>query len=133
VIDSFSNLIIKEIKLRNMRTTKEVWEHHCIAFAKANIDDVMFDFADDAIYVTTNKVIKGKENIRKQYDNHFKSLEVGSISKIVSETIEGEIVFFEWTADTPSIHIPDGVDTFVIRDGFIMAQTVRGTVISKAK
>lgn len=116
-----------------MRTTKEVWEHHCIAFANANIDDLMFDFADDAIYVTTNNVIKGKDNIRKQYDNHFKSLETGSTSKIISETIEGEIVFFEWTADTPSIYIHDGVDTFVIRNGFIVAQTVRGTVISKAK
>jgi len=116
-----------------MRSTKEVWEHHCFAFANANIDDVMFDFADDAIYVTTNKVIRNKENIRKQYDGHFKSLEVGSTSKIVSETIEGEIVSFEWTADTPSIYIPDGVDTFVIRNGFIVAQTVRGTVIIKAK
>lgn len=128
------NWKISKVKNKlHMRTTREVWEHHCIAFANADIDDVMFDFADDAIYVTTNTVIKGKENIRKQYDSHFKSLEVGATSKIISETIDGEIVFFEWTADTPSIYIPDGVDTFVIRDGFIVAQTVRGTVISKVK
>ncbi len=116
-----------------MRTTKEVWEHHCIAFADANIDDVMFDFAEDAIYITTGKVISGKENIRKQYDSHFKAQVPGSSSKIISETIEGEIVLFEWIADTPSIYILDGVDTFVIRNGFIVAQTVRGTVISKTK
>lgn len=48
-----------------MRTTKEVWEHHCIALDSANIGDVMFDFAVDAIYVTAKKVIKGKENIMK--------------------------------------------------------------------
>jgi hypothetical protein len=116
-----------------MRTTKEVWEHHCIAFANANIDEVISDFAEDAIYVTANNVIKGKENIRKIYDNHFKTAEEGSTSKIISQTLEGEIVIFEWTSDTPSIYIPDGVDTFVIRDGFIVAQTMRGTVINKEK
>lgn len=116
-----------------MRTTKEVWEHHCIAFAAADIDGVMSDFADDAIYVTANNVIKGKENIRNLYDSHFKSMNKGDSSTIISQTIEGEIVFFEWAADTANTSISDGVDTFVIRNGFIAAQTMRCTVVNKIK
>lgn len=116
-----------------MRTTKEVWDHHCKAFAEADIDAVMFDFAEDAVYVTTNKVIRSKSNIRKLYDDHFKSLVPGSSSTIISQTIEGEIVFFEWAADSPTASISDGVDTFIIRNGFIIAQTMRGTVVSKVK
>lgn len=116
-----------------MRSTEEVWEHHCIAFAKANIDEVMSDFAEDAIYITTNKVIRGKENIKELYDNHFKSLDKDAASTIVSQTVEGEIVFFEWAFESPTIKIADGVDTFIIRDGFIVAQTMRSTVVSKTK
>lgn len=116
-----------------MRTTKEVWEHHCVAFANANIDEVMSDFAEDALYITTNKVIRGRENIRILYDSHFKSLEKDSQSKIISETMEGEIVFFEWTFESPTVKISDGVDTFIIRDGYIVAQTMRSTAINKTK
>ncbi len=82
----------------------------------------MEDFADDAIYVTTNKAVKGKDRIRAIYDSHFRSLDPAATSSIISQTIEGEIVLFEWTADTPAISITDGVDTFVIRNGSIVAQ-----------
>ena len=116
-----------------MRTTKEVWEHHCVAFANADIDAVISDFAEDAFYITTNKIIRGKEQIRELYDSHFKSLEKNSKSVIVSETMEGEIVFFEWTFESPTIRITDGVDTFIIKDGLIVAQTMRSTVINKTK
>lgn len=44
-----------------MRTTKEVWDHHCIAFANADIDEVMSDFAEDAIYITADRVIRVKK------------------------------------------------------------------------
>ncbi|WP_298901731.1 nuclear transport factor 2 family protein [uncultured Psychroserpens sp.] len=114
-----------------MRTVKDVWEHHKVAFANANLEEVMLDYAEDCIYVTTNKSLVGKDKIRALYKNHFDTLEEGSSSSIISETIEGEIVFFEWTADSPSISISDGVDTFVIRNGYIVAQTMRATVVPK--
>jgi ketosteroid isomerase-like protein len=119
------------LKIKKMRTTKEVWDHHCIAFANADIDEVMSDFAENAIYITTNKVICGKDNIRTLYDEHFKTLEKGSVSNITSVTMEGEIILFEWTFDSPKVKVSDGVDTFIIRDGFIVAQTMRSTAIIK--
>ena len=114
-----------------MRSVKEVWEHHKKAFANANLDEVMLDYAEDCIYITTNTSFVGKDKMRALYKNHFDSLEEGSTSTIISETIEGNIVFFEWTADSPSISILDGVDTFVISNGYIVAQTMRATVIPK--
>lgn len=114
-----------------MRTTLEVWKHHCDAFEKSDIEAVISDFSNNAVYVTTNASYVGKDNIKKLYQNHFDNLEVGSVSKIISERIEGEIVLFQWTVDSPTIQINDGVDTFVIRDGLIVAQTVRATVINK--
>ena len=126
-------VVSENSKIKFMRSTKEVWEHHCIAFANANIDEVMLDFAEDSVYITTNKVIRGRENIRELYDSHFKTLEKDSLSTIVSQTLEGEIVFFEWTFESPTIMIMDGVDTFIIRNGYIVAQTMRSTPVSKTK
>ncbi len=64
------------------------------------------------------------------YDSHFKILEKKSASNIISETIEGEIVFFVWTFESPSVKILDCIDTFIIRNGYIVAQTMRSTTIS---
>ena len=75
-------------------------------------------------------MIRCKEKIRILHDSHFKILEKESGSNIISETIEGEIVFSEWTFESPSVKISDGIDTFIIRNGYIVAQTMRSTTFS---
>jgi len=37
----------------------------------------------------------------------------------------GEVLFLEWTATSTNSSATHGVDTFVIREGLIRAQTVR--------
>ena len=122
-----------ETKANNMdlRTTKEVFDHHNQAFKAADIEAVMSDFAEETTYVTANGVAKGKDAIREIYLKHFATALVGDSSTIISLVTEGEIVLFEWTAKTATIRINDGVDTFVIRDGSIVAQTARSTPIPK--
>lgn len=113
------------------RTTREVFDHHNQAFKAADIEAVISDFAEQAIYVTAHGVSKGKAAIRKIYEQHFRTAAPGDTSTINSLVIEGEIVLFEWTAETAAFRIDDGVDTFVIRGGLIVAQTVRSTPINK--
>ena len=40
----------------------------------------------------------------------------------------GEVGYLEWTADGPTARVRDGADSFVIRDGRIVAQTIHYTV-----
>jgi hypothetical protein len=42
--------------------------------------------------------------------------------------IEGRIAFLEWTAETEHARVRDGADSFVIEDGWIVAQTIHYTV-----
>jgi hypothetical protein len=47
------------------------------------------------------------------------------------QEVHGEIAYIVWKADTPSLDVPLGTDTFVVRDGKIVVQTFAGQLIPK--
>ena len=116
----------------NNKTTKEVFEHHLKVFANKDIIGLMSDFNEDSIYINSFGIeLKGVQEIIKIYQQYFEMQEKGTTSNITNMIIKGEIVFLEWTSDSPSSYIEDGVDTFVIRNGIITAQTAKFTVRKK--
>ncbi len=42
--------------------------------------------------------------------------------------VDGEMAFLEWTAQAEGTEVKDGADSFLIRDGRILAQTIHYTV-----
>jgi hypothetical protein len=42
--------------------------------------------------------------------------------------IAGRIAFLEWTAEAAATRVSDGADSFLIEDGWIVAQTIHYTV-----
>lgn len=45
--------------------------------------------------------------------------------------IEGRLAFLEWTAEAEHARVRDGADSFVIENGWIVAQTIHYTVEAK--
>jgi len=43
--------------------------------------------------------------------------------------VEGELGFLEWSARGSGAEVEDGADSYLIRDGRIVAQTIHYTVI----
>jgi ketosteroid isomerase-like protein len=113
------------------RTTKEVFDHHLEAFGKRDLEAIKADFSSDAVYINSAGVVaKGPDEIIEVYRQYFDSQEPGASGNITQLIIEGDIVFLEWVANSRSINIPDGVDTFVIQNGMIKAQTAKFTVVT---
>ena len=50
---------------------------------------------------------------------------------VPTQIYEGDVLFIEWSADSASTRVEDGIDTFVFRDGLIRVQTVRYTLLQK--
>ena len=42
--------------------------------------------------------------------------------------VDGRVAFLEWTAEAEHARVRDGADSFVIEDGWIVAQTIHYTV-----
>ncbi len=45
--------------------------------------------------------------------------------------VEQDIGFLEWSADSDTYTVSDGADSYVIRDGYIRAQTIHYTLVPK--
>jgi ketosteroid isomerase-like protein len=99
--------------------TRAVVERHMTELGAGNIDAVMADYADDAIMVSNlGGLTKGVEALRVIFSHTpgdlFDSMEMKA------EHYDGEVGYVAWK----TAKIPMGSDTFVVRDGKIVAQTV---------
>ena len=75
-----------------------------------------------------NKVVHGREQAKQAF-LQFGAAVAGALPEHPTVTIEGDYVLATFSLKTPQASIPDGADTFVIRNGRIQAQLVHATVV----
>ena len=71
------------------------------------------------------QVILGRTNITNSLIAF--EAQLGAIPTVTSVTSSGEVVYIEYTLQTPTLIVPDGADTYVIENGHIKYQTVHAT------
>ena len=112
------------------RTPPEVFAHHGQALAAGDLDEIVADYADDSVVITSAGVARGKGDIRGVFVKLLDDLP-NAAWDLKSRVFDGDLLFLEWAADSAHNRVDDGVDTFVFRDGMIRAQTVRYTPQAK--
>ena len=109
------------------RTPQEVFQHHAEVLIAGDLDGIVSDYSDDAVFITPEGTKHGKDGVREAFQKVMSDL--GDAALEVPTTIfEGDVLFIEWSAKGSKVHVDDGIDTFVFADGLIRAQTVRYTV-----
>ncbi len=109
------------------RSPQEVFDHHAQALGAEDLDEIVADYSDDAIFITRAGVLRGKDGIRQAFVKLLS--EVPQAAWDIKTTIyEDDVMFLEWGAEGGGNRIEDGIDTFVFRDGLIRVQTVRYTL-----
>jgi hypothetical protein len=109
------------------RTPEEIFRHHADALTKADIDEIVADYADDAVLVTPDQVWRGKSGVREGFEVLL-GLVPGADWDAPVAVFADDLLLIEWTARSARNDLVGGVDTFVFRDGLIRAQTIRYTV-----
>ena len=114
-----------------MSTTEDVLDRHLEAFSAQDTEATMEDYADDAVVITQGAVHRGREEIGDWFEHElFPEFAQSGVSFSLEErTVEGEYAYIVWRAETPDNTYEFATDTFVVRDGKIVAQTL-GTVVS---
>lgn len=108
------------------RTPDEVVTHHLKALGDGDLDEIMIDYAADAVLITKAGVVRGLDAIRGGFGQLLTNLP-GISWASSAQVSSGDTVLLEWTADAGTMAVEDGVDTFVVRDGLIQSQTARST------
>jgi uncharacterized protein (TIGR02246 family) len=109
------------------RSPQEVFAHHAQALGAGDLDEIVADYADDAVFITPSGVLRGKEGIRTAFTQLLADVP-NATWDLPTQIYDGDVLFLEWTADAGATRVDDGIDTFVFRDGQITVQTVRYTV-----
>jgi hypothetical protein len=112
------------------RTPQEVFTHHGQALGAADLDAIVADYSDDALFITPAGVKRGKEGVREGFVQLLADLP-DAVWDLPTQVYADDVLLLEWKADARTNRVDDGIDTFVFRDGLIRVQTVRYTLISK--
>ena len=101
-------------------STQVVLERHLAALGKG-LDAIMSDYTDDSVLITNDTTCSGLDEIRGFFDALLKfPKEVWDAFTMVRQEYVGDYGHFRWHAKPFSI----GQDTFVVKDGKIVFQTV---------
>jgi ketosteroid isomerase-like protein len=109
------------------RTPQEVFQHHAEVLIAGDIDGIVEDYSEDAVFITPDGALHGKDGVRQGFEKLLSDLPNAEWD-VPTTIFEGDVLFIEWNAKSESSRADDGIDTFVFADGLIRAQTVRYTL-----
>jgi uncharacterized protein (TIGR02246 family) len=112
------------------RTPEEVFQHHAEALGAGDLDGIVADYTDDAVFITPAGVRRGKDGIRAAFTQLLADVP-NAAWNLRTQIYQDDVLFLEWAADAGATFVEDGIDTFVFRDGLIRVQTFRYTLQRK--
>jgi ketosteroid isomerase-like protein len=111
------------------RTPQEIFQHHAEALIGGDLEGIVADYSDDAVFITPQGVLRGKDGIREAFSRLLNDLP-DAHWEVPTQIFEGNVLFIEWNAHAKTTRATDGIDTFVFGGDHIRVQTVRYTLES---
>ncbi len=107
--------------------------HHWQAFGAGDVEAIMADYTEDAVLITPDGTLKGHAQVRSLFAQIFaKMFPPDSTSlTLAKQVVEKEIAYIVWSGSSVHYNAPLGTDTFVMRDGKIIAQTFAAQLEAK--
>lgn len=116
----------------SQRSFKEVFEDHLFLSERGDFEnDMIRNYSPDVVILMENKTYHGYGGIRELALRLKNELPDGEFQNNLVH-LDKEIGMLEWTAQSEQNEVRDGVDSYLFRDGKIVAQTIHYTV-SKRK
>lgn len=113
------------------KQTELTLHNHLKAFGTGDVDVIMTDYADEAVFITPEGVLHGKREIRPLFEGLVEDFPPGTAIDVKQEHIDGEMAYLVWTAESEKYHVPFATDTLIVRDGEIVRQTFAAQIEEK--
>lgn len=118
-----------------MQTTEEtqlVIQHHLSAFSSNDVEEIMKDYTEASSLCTPDGKIGGLAGISIFFSGVISPFPAGKTTLDVTQMIfENDKAYLAWNSDSPVASIPLGTDSFEIKDGKIVWQTMAAQIILK--
>jgi ketosteroid isomerase-like protein len=115
-----------------MDATKDVLDNHLKSFGEGDLKGILSDYAPGAVLFTPNGPLKGVDSIRPFFERLIAEFgKPGATFNMKVQSVEGNYAYILWAAETADNVYEAATDTFVVRDGKIIAQSFAGKIASK--
>ena len=116
-----------------MTSTKNVLNRHMKNFDAGDLQAVLSDYAPDAVFFTPDGTLRGPDAIRPVFQKLIAEFgKPGAVFNMKQQFVEGDFAYILWTAETADNVYELATDTFVVRDGKIVAQSFTARVKSRS-
>jgi ketosteroid isomerase-like protein len=107
-----------------IQSTSDVLDRHLRSFAERDIEGVLADYSSDAVLFSPAGPLKGTGAIKPFFQTLVAEFrKPGSSFTMLHRSIDGDHAYILWTAETADSLYEFATDTFVVRDGKIVAQS----------
>jgi ketosteroid isomerase-like protein len=115
-----------------MYSTKDILDHHLKCFGEGDLDGILSDYAPTAVLFTPEGPLKGPDAIKPLFQAIFAEFKKpGASFTMKQRSVDGDCAYILWTAETADNVYEVGTDTFVVRDGKIVAQSLAAKTTPK--
>jgi ketosteroid isomerase-like protein len=113
-------------------TTQQILEHHLKAFGDGDLEGILEDYTKDSVLFTPDGLLRGPGEIRSLFEAFLAEFgKPGASFEMKKQIVDGETAFIVWSAETADNVYELATDTFVIRDGKIVTQSLAGKIVPK--
>ena len=91
-------------------------------------DDLRRNVPEDIVAIMSRGVFRGHDGVRELAEALAQELPEHRAFTYPFVAAEGRIGLLEWTYEDSQVRVRDGVDSYLIEDGKIVAQTIHYTV-----
>ena len=113
-------------------SAKKVVEQHLKCFREGDLKGILSDYAPGAVFFTPDGALRGIDEIRPLFQAMIAEFQKpGAAFNMKQQFVEGDYAYILWTAETADNLYELGTDTFVVRDGKIVAQSFTPKITHK--
>jgi hypothetical protein len=107
------------------RTAHEVLEDHLRRRSEGDLEgDLRENYHPDVVVLTAKHVKRGHDGVRESAHLLWQAVADGGDYRYDSVLADDRMALLEWRAKTEEIRVSAGVDSYLIEDGLITAQTI---------
>src|SRR6185437_47259 len=117
---------------RFMTTTSDILNQHLKRFGERDLDGVLADYSPDAVLFVPDGPLRGPAAIKPFFQGLIAEFsEPGATFSLRKYHSEGDYAYILWSAETAANIYEAATDTFVVRNGKIVAQSFAAKVMAK--
>ena len=115
-----------------MASTNEIVNHHVTCCGESDLEGILADYAPGAVLFAPDGPLKGADAMRPLFQAMFAECgKRGAVLSMKQQSVDGDYAYIVWSAETADDVYEVGSDTFVVRDGKIVAQSLAAKITPK--